>query len=170
MIVVEAKKGNSGFAVGTNNHPTNLSARPDLQIESNMPMGTPEATPGCDNPSLPPSAWGGIAAVPTPGSFGPDPSITVALRDFACRFGAAFSPTTPCTLVGNGMEGLGNPTPNPDAQFCDSVSLSSAFPLGLSILTVQVRDAPTPGPGRTPNIGPTAQIVVRVITPTPSPQ
>jgi hypothetical protein len=164
-IVIEARPGSGGFPVNMSSklHPLDPSVRPDLQIENTMPMGAnPDPTVDCDT-AVPPGLWGGIAAVVPPG-FGPDPGITSALRDFACRF-FALSPSTPYTLDANGAEALANPGANPTVQFVDKVALSAAFPFGDSLLTVQIQDQPPAG--FPPHIGPTAQIIVRVVTPTP---
>ena len=85
--------------------------------------------------------------------------VTAGLTDFACRF-EQFSQSSPCTFI----DATGDPKLISDAtiQFCDFVATTALFPPGDSILTTRLRD--TLG-----NVGPTAQIVVRVATPTPRP-
>lgn len=169
QLIVEAKPGLNGRAVGkTLLHPT-PSQRPDLQIENNVPMGTP--TPGVvycrATPGITPGMWGGIAGV-SPPSFGPDQSISDALQNFACFF-SAHNPAdqfSVCTLNTYGVasaivvDSFGNPLAT--QQFCDPVDSRAPFPPGESLLSVQVLDsAGTPGP--------TVQVVIRVATPTPTP-
>ena len=102
---------------------------------------------------------GGIPGI-DPADFGPSDAVSDALADFACRF-EFHLPAAPCTLDSNGIESTIGPVP-PTAQFCDQVSATAAFPAGDSVLTVQVADVAG-------HIGPTAQIVIRVVTPTPPP-
>lgn len=86
--------------------------------------------------------------------------ITDALNDFGCRF-QVFTAGSACTLTD--ASGLEKPiSPLASFQFCDPVSAIAAFPVGDSIVTVQLRD--TAG-----HLGPPVQIVVRVATPTPKP-
>jgi len=167
-IVIEARKGQGGFAVDTssNLHPANLSTRPDLQIESTMAMGNGDPAVDCDVTSSQ-ADWMGIAAVPTP-SFGPDASITSALRDFACRF-SALSPSLPYTLDSNGAEALANAGAHPTVQFIDLVAFNARFQPGRSLLTLQLQDEPPFGSATPPHVSFTAQIILRVVTPTPAP-
>jgi hypothetical protein len=156
--VVEAKRGTGGAAVGTTLQPpptppspTPLTTRPDLQIESTKPMGI--FTTLCD-PS------GGIQGISSP-DFGPSVDITNALWNFSCRF-QAFAPSEACLLDAYGNpNALANPGASPAVQFCDVVTVTKAFPPGDSILTVQLRDT-------SQKIGPTAQVVIRVPTFTPT--
>jgi len=161
FIVIEAKPGASGSSVGLNLLPGSATARPDLQIESNHNLGDGVSTVDCRS-GLPTSQWGGIHGI-DPADFGGTQLITDTLTDFACRFQAA-PIGSPCTLDANGNPNLLNPNPNDPAvhQFCHLVASSDVFPPGDTILTVQVRDM-------SQNIGPTAQIVVRIATPTPTP-
>jgi hypothetical protein len=162
VIVVEGATGASGFPASGSLMPGS-DGRPDLQIESTEDLGN-GSTAVCDTGPPPPSGnGGGIPGIPTP-YFGPDPGptpfITNALNDFACRF-QVFSSGAPCTKIDDsGIE----KTVSPDAaiQFCDPVASTATFPIDTegTILTVRLRD--TVG-----NTGPTAQIVVRVVTPTP---
>jgi len=163
VIVVEARPGSSGAPVcvpglaGCDGlTPSDPATRPDLQIESTSPLG--DGDPTVDwRTGAPKNEWGGIAAVAPP-SFAANQSITDALQDFASRFDRYGDP---CTLDANGVHA----TVTQDValvQFCDQLNqnFKATFPVGDTLLTVQVRDAAR-------NIGPTAQIVVRVVTPTP---
>jgi hypothetical protein len=162
VIVVEARPGSSGapVCVGqagcTGLRPADPATRPDLQIESTRPLG--DGDPTVDwRTGKPEAEWGGIAAV-VPPSFGPDQSITDALQDFASRF-ARYG--DPCTLDAYGNSATVTQDPALE-QFCDPLFLNAnaTFPSGDTILTVQLRDTAQ-------NIGPTAQIVVRMVTPAP---
>jgi hypothetical protein len=164
VIVVEGAAGRSGLPPSGSLMP-GFEGRPDLQIEStkNLGNGSPDV---CDTgPPPPKGTGGGIPGIPTP-YFGPDPGptpfITNALNDFACRF-QVFSSSLPCTNIDDSRD---EKTVSPDAeiQFCDAVSSTAAFPIDPvgTILTVKLRDSAG-------NTGPTAQIVVRVVTPTPPP-
>jgi hypothetical protein len=162
IIVIEGGPGTSKQAVGIQLGPVFPSNRPDLQIENTRGMGANPSTAVCD--LGPASAGGGGIPGINPPDFTPDPNptpgfVTNALNDFACRF-QSFSQSFPCTYVDSSGSGRFVNT-NATTQFCDAVTGTAAFPPGDSLLTVQLRD--TVG-----NIGPTAQIVVRVATPTPT--
>jgi len=153
-LVVEAKPGTNGAKVGSNLDVDPTEERPDLQIENtqNMGAGSPAV---CD---IGPGT-GGVPGI-NPPDFGPSQFVSNALADFACRF-EFHLPASPCTLNDHGTDStLGQVAPT--AQFCDQVSATASFPEGDSLLTVQVVDVQG-------NIGPTAQIIVRVVTPTPIP-
>ena len=154
LVVVEAKPGRSGAKVGSKLQVDPSAQRPDLQIESTHDLGA-GSTVVCDVGL----GAGGIPGV-SPPDFGPSRFISDALADFACRF-EFHLPASACTLNSNGITSTIGPD-TPTAQFCDQVSATAAFPKGDSLLTVQVADVAG-------NIGPTAQIVVRVVTPTPLP-
>ena len=159
LLVIEARPGTSGAKVGSNldvalDNSGHAVQAPDLQIENTQNMGR-GSTAVCD---IGPDG-GGIPAI-NPPDFGPSQFVTDALADFACRF-EFHLPATPCTLDNTGNDSTLSPIP-PTAQFCDQVSATAAFPEGDSLFTVQL--AVVVG-----NIGPTAQIVVRVVTPTPFP-
>ncbi len=140
--------------------------RPDLQIESNHDLGN--GSPAvCDTGPPPPAGNGGGVPGIDPPDFEPGPAptpafITNALNGFACRF-EQFSPGAPCTFIDDSG---GEKLVNPDAtiQFCDAVTVTAAFPTQPpdTTLTVQLRDI-------LGNLGPTAQIVVHYVTPTPAP-
>ena len=163
LIVVEGavnpvSLGGSGQAPGSQLGPVAPSNRPDLQIESTQDMGASPTSGKCDK------GMGGIPGI-NPPNFSPDANptpgfISNALDDFACRF-QVLSPSLPCTYIDN--SGIAKPiNPATVVQFCDTVAPIAAFRPGDSIVTVQLRDT-------TGNIGPTAQIVVRVVTPTRTP-
>lgn len=170
IIVVEARPGSSSAPVCVGQagcaglEPADPATRPDLQIESTSPLG--DGDPTVDwRTGLPEAEWGGIAAVAPP-SFGSDQSVTDALQDFASRFGI-YNYSFACTLDAYGNPATVTVTQDPAleaalAQFCDPLvqNANATFPSGDTILTVQVRDTAQ-------NIGPTAQIVVRMVTPTP---
>jgi hypothetical protein len=159
--------------------PPAVPPRPDLQIESgqNLTSGTSStdiSVIDCQQSSLPVSQWGGIPGINAPNGppdFGPDvgptPTITNALLDFACRF-SAFSicnnnPVDHCACTEDATGNQGQPVAGSTlVQFCDSVLRQDEFPYGDTLLTVQLRDS-------SGNLGPTAQVVVRVATPTPPP-
>jgi len=154
LIVVEAKPGSSGAKVGSNLLADPSLQRPDLQIENSRDMGAGSAAV-CD---IGPGS-GGVPGIDPP-NFGPGQFYTNALADFACRFSFHLA-GSPCTLNKNGLDSILGPIPA-TAQFCDQVSTTAAFPDGDSVLTVQVADIRG-------NLGPTVQVVVRVVTPTPRP-
>ena len=135
--------------------PDDPAARPDLQIEATQPLGNGDPIVDCRT-ALPPLQWGGVAPV-VPPDFGPSQSITDALQDFACRF-TAFTSSTPCTLDRNGNSSV--VSQGATVQFCDQIATNAQLPLGETVLTAQVADVSR-------NIGPTAQVVIRVVTPTP---
>jgi hypothetical protein len=162
VIVVEGAPGTNGFAVGKSLLPEPPDDRPDLQIENTQDTGY--GLPGngslavCDTGPVS-AGGGGIPGInPTDFSDG-DLFITDALNDFACRF-EFFSPAAPCTYIdATGDAKLVNS--GATAQFCDLVSLTAQFPPGISVITAKLRDD-------FGNLGPAAQIVVRVATPTPT--
>lgn len=156
IVVVEASRGLSGALPGSSLQPS--ASRPDLQIESTQPLGNGSAAVCDTGPAS--SGGGGVPGINPPSFLPSDPTITDALNDFACRF-QAFTPAAPCTFTdASGDARLVNASAA--LQFCDSVGTTAAFPPGESILSVKVRDVAG-------NLGPTAQIVVRVATPTPKP-
>jgi len=158
LIVVEARP-RPGTLVGTKVLPNMTTDRPDLQIESSQPLFDGDPAVDCRS-GLPSSQWRGIPGIDPP-DFGAGQSITDTLTDFACRF--SVQPLgSPCTLNAFGSSSLlsNDPSDPTVRQFCHTVSPIDKFPRGDTVLTVQVRDS-------TQSIGPTAQIVVRIVTPTP---
>jgi hypothetical protein len=157
VIVVEAAPGLSGLPVSTSLIP-GANGRPDLQIQNTRGMGNGSLTVCDTGPAS--SGGGGVPGIPSPSFTLGDPFITNALNDFACRF-QAFQPGAPCTLLDASRDPkLINSSAT--AQFCDFVSPTAALPSGQSLLTVAVRD-------QSGQLGPTAQVVVRVASPTPTP-
>ncbi|MCX8073281.1 MAG: hypothetical protein N3C12_12640 [Candidatus Binatia bacterium] len=141
--------------MGTSLEP-GFDGRPDLQIQNSRAMGNGSLTV-CD--TGPPSQGGGGVPGVWPPRFDPaDTFVTNALQDFACRFDPSVSASAPCTMLDPGRE-PSLVVATSTAQFCDFVAATAVFPPGDNILTVRLRDAQG-------NPGPTAQIVVRVATPT----
>jgi hypothetical protein len=165
IIVVEGFPRPGGAAVGNFLNPVpNSMDRPDLQIQTNRPMGNGSLIV-CDTGG--PPQGGGVRPLPTPSYDEADQNVTLALQDWACRFGA-LTPSNACT-----RDACGNPSvvnSSTTLQFCHLVNSSEAFPLGDTLVTVRLRDDPNPpGPFSGPpgNIGPTARIIIRVVTPGP---
>lgn len=157
IIVVEGRPGPNGIAVGTSLE-AGPDGRPDLQIQNSRDMGD-GSLKVCD--TGPVSQGGGGVPGIWPPSFDPNSSlITAALLDFACRFDSSVSAASPCTILDEGREPR-LVVPQSTAQFCDFVASTAAFPPGENLLTVRLRDV-------LGNPGPTAQVVVRVATPTPT--
>jgi len=160
-IVVEARPGTSRTPLATPNFKQYVcpagSVVPNLQIESTRNMGNAN-NPVCSSGGGY-NVNGGIAGIDPP-NFAPEPAIITALRSFAVGFVYTKSTGDACTFV-NGGGGYSFVSPIATAQFCDPMSLPQAFPPGDSLLTVQLTDAGG-------NVGPTAQIIVRVSTWTPT--
>lgn len=157
VIVVEGAPGLSHQKAGTSLQPGD-DARPDLQIESTTNMGNGSTTV-CDTGPVS-SGGGGIPGVAPPSFQDNVASITDALNDLACRF-QSYTASAACTFT----DASGEPrfvTPGATVQFCDFMAKTTEFPPGDSLVTVRLRDIAG-------NTGPTAQIVVRVATPTPTP-
>jgi hypothetical protein len=158
VIVVEGAPGSSAAQPGKSVQPTGDDNRPDLQIESARSMGNGSFAVCDTGPAS--SGGGGIPGI-TPPSFQADSAmITNALTDFACRF-QQFNAGAPCTFVDASGEAK-LVTGNATIQFCDFIATTALFPPGDSLVTVRLRDTLA-------NVGPTAQVVVRVATPTPTP-
>lgn len=159
IIVVEGRPGLSGTEVGKGTDLLGADGRPDLQVQSTRNLGNGSRVV-CD---LGPASQGGggVPAI-SPVSYDPEDSlITDALADFGCRF-QQLSPSTPCTFTDASGEAKLVST-NATIQFCDFVAATATFPTGDTILSAKLRDIDG-------NVGQTAQIVVRVATPTATPQ
>lgn len=150
-------------AVGSYTEPNPVlgDGRPDIQIETTQALGKGSAAV-CDDGApghFPPTDGGGVYPIPTP-DFSVNSTITEALYDFGCRFEHHVNGDQ-CTFRGDKATpvflGAGS-----QAQFCKGVDSLAAFNPGDSLVTVRLRD-------EVGNIGPTAQIVIRVATPTPTP-
>lgn len=164
QLVVEARTGLSGLAPGLvcfRSAPRDPTQRPDIQMESSRALGDGGQSV-CES---------GVPAV-NPPDFGPTQSVADALNDLGCHFVSATAPDSACTLNqlgNNAFVGSGS-----QVQFCLLVSTSLSFPLGDTLLTVQLRD--TAG-----NLGPRRQMLARIapgpmpstftptVTPTPVP-
>lgn len=143
--------------MGTSLEP-GVDGRPDLQIQNSRDMGNGSVAV-CD--TGPPSQGGGGVPGIWPVNFDSGNAfVTAALQDFACRFDPSVSATSPCTMLDPGRE-PSLVVATSTAQFCDFVAATAAFPPGENVLTVRLRDV-------LGNPGPTAQIVIRVATPTPT--
>jgi hypothetical protein len=145
QIVVEGAAGLSGALPGVvtfdraANDPTR---RPDLQIESNTPLGDGSLAV-CE---------GGVPAV-NPPDFGPTQAVADVLNDLACHFVVATSPGFACTQDGFGIARF--LAAGTRVQFCGAVAKAFEFPAGETVLSARLRD--TAG-----NLGPAQQIVLRV--------
>jgi hypothetical protein len=164
-IVVEGfpNPTKAATAIATQLHPDPNSAdRPDLQIQANRPIGN-GSTIVCDQPGDPGGA--GVPAIPTPDFTEGDQVITNTLQDFACRFSLFTPGLGACTkdVFGNVDNVIPPPTPKGIVQFCDTPDTTESFQSGDTLLTVRLRNVAG-------ELGPTAQIIVRVVpTPTPTP-
>lgn len=151
-IVVEARPGSSGTAVGTVTYREN--GPPDLQMLVSRPLGN-GSREVCDR--LPPHA-GGVPAVEPP-VFDDSPAVIDALNDLGCRFRDGTgqprgrSRSDACILKPDGGFDFGSP--DSTVQFCGFIDATTRFPNGDVRITVRIRDEL----GRT---GPTAAILVRV--------
>lgn len=163
IIVVEAKPGLGGHEVGRRvyvHFPDDPSARPDLEIISNRPLGDGSRAV-CDR--LRPN----IGGVPATSSFAETPEVTAAINDFSCRFETHNDNDSACTVNQAGDFAFVNPETT--QQFCMVVARAWAFPVGDTILTVRVRDVKG-------NPGPPKQLRIRrppekpkPLSPTPAP-
>ncbi len=158
-VVVEGQTGASNVRPGValfDPATSNPLLRPDVQIQSNRPLGDGSAIL-CD---------GGVTAV-SPPSFGSGQAITDALNDLVCGATVWTAPAFACT-----QDEFGNPSfvsANPLVQYCIQISRDLAFPAGDTILTVRLRDL-------LGNLGPEQRLMVRVgvgalpptFTPTPT--
>jgi hypothetical protein len=161
VVVVEGMRGASLVAAGTSLLPGLPDGRPDLQIEGTQAQGEGDPTV----PSMCPPGLGstdqGVPAI-NPPSFTEEASVTATLNDFACRFDPFVSVSAPCTL----LDATRDPklvNANATVQFCAFLPANAPFPPGDLVLTAKLRD-------NQGNTGPTAQVVVRIATPTPGPQ
>ncbi len=143
MLVVEAKPGPSNYEVGKsiyNYDPKDPEKRPDLQIESDRPLGDGSKTV-CDRrrPYI-----GGVPAIRPP-SFKTTQEVSDTLNDMACRFETFLTSDGACTVAKNGDFSF--ISPDTKMQFCMVVAHAWAFPIGTTELRVRVLDtAGNPGP------------------------
>lgn len=146
----------SNLQPGANLEP-GADGRPDLQVQVDRALGNGSAAV-CDTGA--PPVGGGVPAVVPTRFDGGDGAVTAALNDLACRF-ETFDRAAPCTRTDVTGEGR-FVDPTTDRQYCNIVASTAEFPPGDTLVTARLRD--TGG-----NVGPTAQIVVRVASPTPAP-
>jgi hypothetical protein len=158
ILVLEGRPGTAGGTIvpcGTQDGSGGInfcftSDRPDVQVEADRPLGNGSTTV-CDR------SGPGIGGVPgiNPPDFGPAPSITDALTDFACRFSDFSIRTETCTFNELGNFSFVNRLST--RQFCTSPAIGAelAFPSGDTRVTAQLRDSGG-------NIGNQKSIIIRV--------
>lgn len=132
-LIVEGMPGKSNQDVGSltfNYSPDDPSLRPDLQIETSRPLGEGDAEVCEGSGSVPPI---------NPPDFGPSPTVSAALSDFACNFSVAPDPESACTFDPQTSDGS-FADDRSTIQFCYEVLPTGAFPAGDTSLTVQLRD------------------------------
>ncbi len=157
VIVVDAKPGASRVPVGPLTYdyvPSDLSVRPDLQIQVNRPLGNGSPVV-CDNTS---GNFGGVPGI-DPNDFEITETVSDALNDLGCRFldgfGDARGRTSDeaCVLFPDGIFRFIDPSAR--VEFCGTITRPLIFPAGETTVTARVRDTS----GAT---GPERQIIVRV--------
>jgi hypothetical protein len=124
------------------------SGRPSLQILSENALGNGSINIDCRTLPL-----GGVKSFRGRMNFPPDGDVTTGLVDMACRFELETSSATACTR--NRFGDFSFLASGTTRQYCFQVSDVSRFPIGLTILALQLRD--TSG-----NLGPRQEIVIRV--------
>lgn len=157
-LVVEAMRSPGGRPLGTEAFAD--SDCPDLQVQVTRPLGDgSEAV--CD--TVPPND-GGVPAIDPP-ELSDAPQVCGALNDLGCRFiDGTGSPvgrrcSEGCVLFPTGE--LGCVSAETELQFCGRLARSSGFPVGETLVTARVRDVDG-------NLGPSSQIVIRVLPPPPT--
>jgi len=143
MLVVEAKPGASGLEPARRVFayvPGDPKSRPDLEIEADRDMG--DGSPAvCDRtrPNI-----GGIPGIKPP-SFAETQRVSDAINDLACRFETFIESEASCTQTKNGDYSF--IAKDSTTQFCMIVARAWAFPPGVTLLSVRVRDTEgNPGP------------------------
>ena len=174
-IVVEGKPGPSGASVGPDQLLSYKSDRtaplelqiPDLQIEASNLLGNGNPAV-CATTSTNPD---GVPGILLP-DFTPTLEIVNLLNDFGCRFkngAGGYTGRSVSDACVQYTDFDGNPTgeygyadsTNSRVEFCsETITLNELFPVGDTVLTVRLRD--TDG-----NAGAPAQIIVRVVNPSP---
>lgn len=150
LIVIEAKAGPAGAAVGLSTYQPDLASVPDLQIVASQALGN-GSEEVCD--------YRGVSAGGVPAIDPPQFDNVAVVNDLACRFrdGAdeprGRSLADACVLFGSGAFGFVRP--DSAVQFCAFVDRAWEFPVGDTLLTARVRD--TAG-----SVSAVAQIIVRV--------
>jgi hypothetical protein len=166
LIVIEAARGGNNQQPGTNFPVTGYAPfppfeAPSLQLEATRPLGVPPKVGSldvCDTGLPPPQGIGGGIPAINPPSFDLTQFNVNAWNDYACRFTFSINSGDACSRNASGNTAyLGQLT---RVQYCYNADQIAAFQEGDTILTLRVLDH-----GGVP--GPTAQIKVRVPTPTP---
>ena len=135
---------------------------PDLQVQVTRPLGDGSAAV-CDNGAGEPPVFGGVPGIDPPRLDEPS-AIAEALNDLGCRFvdgiGEPDARTCggpsggPCVRFADGefgcIEGASR------SQFCAPVPTTLQFPIGDTLVSARLRDVAG-------NLGPVAQIIVRVV-------
>ena len=153
-LVIEAKPGRSGAAVGRSAFQGDASMFPDLQIEVSHPLGN-GSTAVCDNSHEMP---GGVPAIDPP-SFDSTPGNINAVNDLGCRFNdgqghpMGVDASAACVLFPTGEYHFVNA--DSTLQFCGFITGVLAFPAGDTVVTVRVRDV-------NGNLGSQSQFVIRI--------
>lgn len=160
MVVIEGAPGFSDLEVGKSifrHEPDDPSARPDLEIEVDRPLGDGSKVV-CD--ARPPT-FGGVPAI-KPASFAETTEITAALNDLSCRFEVFGESEYSCTVDQYGeFKFIGEKSA---VQFCMVVARKWNFPDGDTTVSVRLRD-------REGNPGPVSKFILRKTTrPTPTPR
>jgi hypothetical protein len=144
-LVIEGAAGLSGLSPGLvtfNSSLSDAARRPDLQVESNRPLG--DGSPNvCE---------GGVPAVEPP-DFGPTQGVANTLNDMSCNFFAITSPRLACT-----QDAFGSGTfldERTQVQFCLQLPRTLELPAGDTTFTVRLRDSDG-------NLGPAQQLSVGV--------
>lgn len=157
FIVVEARPGRSGAAVGSsafNSDPSNPAVLPDLQVLLSRAIG--DGSPAVCDKTLPDQ--GGVPATP-PLTFSETQTVADAINDFACRFdngGGApqgLSNQDACTSFEDGDFHFVNRAST--LQFCALIARNWSFAAGATIVEARVRDAQA-------FVGPPREIVIQV--------
>jgi hypothetical protein len=145
-VVVEADRGSSGSPLAFrvfDSSATDPSRRPDLQIQSNRPLGDGNRAV-CEERGVP-----GI----DPPDFRVTQPISDTLNDLGCHFTIATNPSAACTQNAFGVTAFLRPDTR--GQFCLLVPPFLRFSDGDTMLTVRLRDAGG-------NLGAPARLLVRV--------
>jgi hypothetical protein len=153
LLAVEGAKGSSNLDPGTNIFPFG-DDRGDLQILFSRDIGDPGNNNRICDKGPPPLPFGGVPGI-NPPIFGPDPEVTEAIQDVACRFSVQENSEVACTRSRFGaFSYLGGPPSR--KQFCFQVSQTTVFEAGDTVVAVQLRDVAG-------NLGPKKEFIIRVL-------
>lgn len=160
-LVIEAKRGTSGAAVGQSAFDPNGGGFPDLQIEVSNDLGN-GSSEVCDASQSNPgdgSEPGGVPKV-EPACFDDDQAVIDAVNDLACRFvDGTGTPTArsvssdSCVQFETGDYAFVHP--ESESQYCSLIDVPIAFPDGETVVTARVRDVDG-------NVGLEQQLIIRV--------